>query len=226
VAKGWNVFAERDASKVSGKYSEITRTTYSQEDLKKIENDYDREEIRGAKPRYWEDVKVGDELTPVVKGPLSMADIICWLMGGGTPYLKAHGFALAYRRRHPKIQMDGKDVVEAVHFDEGTAQEVGINYAYDYGAQRISWLGHLLTNWIGDDGFLKRLQAKLVGFNVVGDTTWCKGKVIKKYEIEEECYVDCQVWGENQRKKMTVSGKATIVLPSKDKKNWPLDRRI
>jgi len=226
VAKGWNVFAERDASRESGKYSGVRRATYSREDLRKIEEDYDREEIRGARPRYWEDVQVGDELVPVVKGPLSMADIICWLMGGGSPFLRAHGFALAYRRRHPKIQIEGGEVAEAVHFDEGTAQEVGLQYVYDYGSQRISWLGHLLTNWMGDDGFLKRLYAKLVGFNMVGDTTWVKGKVTKKYEQEGEYLVDCQVWGENQRGEATVTGEATIILPSRDKNLWPIDRRL
>jgi acyl dehydratase len=224
VAKGWNVFAERDASRESGKYSGVKKATYSKEDLRKIEEDYDREEIRGARPRYWEDVQVGDEFIPVVKGPLSMMDIICWLMGGGSPFLRAHGFALAYRRRHPKIDVGG-EVAEAVHFDEGTAQEIGLQYAYDYGSQRISWLGHVLTNWMGDDAFLKRLQAKLVGFNMVGDTTWCKGKVIKKYEQEGEYLVDCQVWGENQRGQVTVTGEATIILPSRDKNLWPLDRR-
>ncbi len=225
VAKGWNVFAERDAARESGKYSGVKKATYSREELRKIEEDYDRERIRGGDPRYWEDVQVGGELIPVVKGPLSMADIICWLMGGGSPFLRAHGFALAYRRRHPNIEVGG-EVAEAVHFDEGTAQEIGLQYAYDYGSQRISWLGHLLTNWMGDDAFLKRLQAKLVGFNMLGDTTWCKGKVTKKYEQQGEYLVACQVWGENQRGQVTVTGEATIILPSRDKNLWPLDRRL
>jgi len=118
IASGWNIFAERDASRESGKYSEIRKHAYEIEDLKAIEADYDREEIRGANPRYWEDVREGEALTPVVKGPLSMADIICWLMGGGSPYLKAHKFALEFRRRHPKIAMKDGEVAEAVHFDE------------------------------------------------------------------------------------------------------------
>jgi acyl dehydratase len=225
TAKGWNVFAERDASRDSGKYSGIKRHVYTQEELKNIEDDYDREKIREEDPRYWEDIQIGEEFVPVVKGPLSMEDIICWLMGGGSPFLRAHGFALAYRRRHPKIQVEGGKVAEAVHFDTSTAQEVGLQYTYDYGSQRISWLGHLLTNWMGNDGFLKRLYAKLVGFNMVGDTTWCKGKVTKKYEHDEECSIDCQIWGENQRGQVTVEGEATIALPSKNKGIMPLDRR-
>lgn len=225
-AKGWNIFAERDAAKESAKFSEIKRTTYTHEELKKIERDYDGEEIRGNDPRYWEDVQEGDELVPVVKGPLSMSDIICWLMGGGSPYLRAHVFALAYQRRHPKITMEGKDIAEAVHFDDSTAQEVGLQYSYDYGSQRISWLGHLLTNWMGNDGFLKRLNAKLTGFNMVGHTTWCKGKVIRKYEEDGKPMVDCEIWAENQSGHVTVTGEATVILPSRKRGYWPLDRRL
>ena len=42
--------------------------------------------------------------------------------------------------------------------------------------QRVSCLSVLLTNWIGDDGFLWKFRAELRRFNIIGDTTWCKGK--------------------------------------------------
>ena len=32
---------------------------------------------------------------------------------------------------------------------------VGAPGAYDYGPERCSWLTHHLTNWMGDDGFLR-----------------------------------------------------------------------
>ncbi len=34
------------------------------------------------------------------------------------------------------------------------AQEIGTSLAYDYGYERISWLGNLLTNWVGDHLYL------------------------------------------------------------------------
>ena len=36
----------------------------------------DHEEVRGANPRYWEDVKVGDEIPQIVKGPLSVGEMM------------------------------------------------------------------------------------------------------------------------------------------------------
>ena len=42
---------------------------------KRVEYLLDHEEIRGATPRYWEDVKAGDELPTLVKGPLSVGEM-------------------------------------------------------------------------------------------------------------------------------------------------------
>jgi acyl dehydratase len=217
---GWSVRAERRASGERGKYKAIEKAQYTPEQLEDIWAAYDREEVRGAMPRYWEDVQVGDELTPVVKGPLTLRDLVTWVMGAGSPYMRAHRFALEYERRHPSLAMiDSRtgqvDVPELVHMEETRAQEIGIPGAYDYGCQRSSWLGHLLTNWMGDDGFLKKFYMELRRFNVVGDTTWCKGKVTRKYLDNGEPLVDVEVWAENQLGEITAPGRAVVRLPSK-----------
>ena len=223
VAKAldWCVRAGRKSSKEKGKYADISSATYSPEDLKKIYADYDAEVIQGANPRYWEDVKVEDELTPVVKGPLSSRDVYAWLIGAGSPFIRAHGLALAFLKRHPGTDMiDSQtgiaDVPELVHMEDTRAQEIGLPGAYDYGCQRISWLGNLITNWMGDHGFLKRLNGKLLRFNILGDTQWLKGKVINKYEKDGEKLVDIDCWAENQREEKTLAGFATVKLPARE----------
>ena len=54
----------------------------TEEELRKVDADVLNEQIRGNSPRYWEDVKVGDELHPVVKGVFGLMDMIglntCW----------------------------------------------------------------------------------------------------------------------------------------------------
>ena len=73
--RGWAVHAGKDDSKKEGKYAEFGRIhEYSVEDIKKIHKAQANEVIRGATPRYWEDVQVGEELTPVVQGPRNMND--------------------------------------------------------------------------------------------------------------------------------------------------------
>lgn len=219
----WTIRAERDAAKKRGKYAGITRYKYTPKELKAIEDAYDGEEIRGANPRFWEDVNEGDELTPVAKGPLNLSDMHAFIAGavGGAAAGRggAHKFGLQYRRRHTSwayMNEEGVlDTPETVHAAGEVASEIGIPLAYDYGRQRVCWLGHLLTNWMGDDGFLKKLYVELRRFNMLGDTTWCKGRIARKYIENGERLVDIECWGENQRREITMPGHATIILPHK-----------
>ncbi|MDO8674237.1 MAG: MaoC family dehydratase N-terminal domain-containing protein [Dehalococcoidia bacterium] len=223
VAKAldWCTRAARKTSADKGKYADIQPAEYTNEEMDKIYADYAAEEIRGANPRYWEDVNVGDQLQPVVKGPLTRRDMYAWLIGAGSVFVKAHGLAVSYLNRHQAAQMvDAKtglvDMPELVHMEDSRAQTVGIPGAYDYGCQRISWLFHLITNWMGDDGFLKNLDATLKRFNIVGDTHWMKGKVARKYIENGEHLVDIECWGENQRGEITLPGFAVVRLPTRE----------
>ena len=94
--------------------------------------------------------------------------------------------------------------------------------AYDYGPGRTSWLTTAVTNWMGDAAFLKRLRGEMRRFNIVGDTTWCKGKIARKYEKDGYALVDIDIWAENQRGEVTAPGIATVMLPSKDLSHRPV----
>ena len=72
-----------------------------------------------------------------------------------------------------------------------------------------------MTHWMGDDGFLKKMYVELRRFNVVGDTTWCKGRVTGKRVEDGEHLVDLEIWGENQRQEITTRGTAVVRLPAK-----------
>jgi hypothetical protein len=68
---------------------------------------------------------------------------------------------------------------------------------------------------MGDDGFLRNMYVELRRFNVVGDTTWCKGRVTGKRDENGEKLVDLEIWGENQRQEITTKGTAVVRLPFK-----------
>ena len=222
IHKGWNINARRDDTREKAKYAEIAHVQeYSVEDIKKIHDAQDREVIRGGDPRYWEDVEIGEELTPVVQGPRNMNDTLVWLIGSGNLWNKSDRLARIIREVHPNIDglfdptMKIWLNVELPHLDDKLAKEVGVPGAYDFGCERITLLSMLLTNWMGDDGFLWKLRAELRRFNIVGDTTWCKGKVVRKSMDSGKCCVDIECWGENQRNEVTILGTATIILPSR-----------
>ena len=92
------------------------------------------------------------------------------------------------------------------HHRESVAKEVGVPGTYDYGPQRSSWLATLVTNWMGDAGVLKRVRTEMRRFNIMGDTTFCKGKVIRKYVKDGVGLVDIELAAENQRGEVTTQG--------------------
>ncbi len=218
--KEWNMRTERDSARSRGKYNYMELAQYTSEDIERIFADYDKEEIRGARPRYWEDVQIEDELTHVVKGPLRVTDNVAWKIGWGfRPFAYAHKVAVDYYKRHPQAFIPNEygipDVPERVHWDPDFARRVGVPGAYDFGPQRVSWLGQVVTNWIGDDGFIKVYWSEVRRFNLNGDTHWLKGKVSSKRKGNGEALVELELWGDDQREETTIRGGATVVLPSR-----------
>jgi hypothetical protein len=69
---------------------------------------------------------------------------------------------------------------------------------------------------MGDAGLLKRVRTQMRRFNTMGDTTWARGKVTRKYVKDGYGLVDIEIRGENQRGELTTPGMATVVLPSRD----------
>jgi acyl dehydratase len=213
---------ERDAARQRGKYKDISPARYSRDDLARIEADYDAEVIRGATPRYWEDVEVGEELTPVVFGPLTSADCIAWVMGVGSPHIRAGRYWLDYRRRTPNVAVVNPETgvpepVERVHWDNWMAREAGLPYAYDYGSHRGAISSRVLTNWMGDTGFLKVHDVVYRGFVFLGDTVWYKGTVTGKFLDGPNQFVLCELQGVNQRQQTVLVGHAIVALPSRER---------
>jgi acyl dehydratase len=213
--------AERQGSKKSGKLAHIERKHWTPEEFADVEAAYEAEERRGGEPQWWEDVNVGDELPAVMKGPLTVVDIISmhmgWGWGGyGVGPLK---FAHQLRKRMPAFYTPDEygvpDVVQRLHWDASRAQALGIPAPYDYGQMRAAWVSHLLTNWIGDDGWLAEMDLQMRGFNYHGDIHRCTGVVAAKGEGPDDV-VSVDVFATSQRDEATTKGTAKVLLPSKE----------
>jgi acyl dehydratase len=219
VAEGtsWVLRTERSTSRKKGKHKKLEPHTYTESELDEIYALVDAEEIRGPEPRTWESVSEGDEIPVVVKGPLTVTDNVMFVNAWGGSFIRAHGLARDYFKKHPGASMVNSqgvpDFPERVHWDPEYAQSVGVPYPYDYGGQRFAWMGHLVTNWMGDHGFMRRLRVEFRRFNLIGDTTWCKGRVTRTYRDGEHGAVDLEIWAHDQRGEVTTKGLATVYLP-------------
>ena len=215
--------AERKQARKRAKNDAVEIEAYSDEEISAIGDSIagERDRRRGSDPRWFEDVEVGDELSPLVKGPLRVTDMVVWHSGVGMGLYGVKALRLAYdqRQRMPRFfrpdALNIPDVQQRLHWDPEWARAAGNPSSYDYGRMRETWLIHLCTDWMGDDAWLWKLDCQFRKFNYVGDTHWMSGTVLRKYLAEgERPAVDLELRGVNQRGDTTTPGHATILLPS------------
>lgn len=211
-----NFRTERKGGKSGGKYAGIERQRYDDAMRARIEADLDAEKRnrRGAETLYFEDVKVGDKIPAVVKGPLTVTDCICFLMGFGYIFVKAHRQAYEFRKRHPGAGILDNygvwDIPERVHWEDDLPKQIGMPAAYDYGPQRIGWFDHCVSDWKGDDGFTRRLSVRVSAPNFIGDTTWISGTVTRLDPEAGVAFIDLEAI--DQRGRINSTGQAEVVL--------------
>ncbi|UCD83996.1 MAG: MaoC family dehydratase N-terminal domain-containing protein [Deltaproteobacteria bacterium] len=216
----WHRF-ERSGAKKASKYEEFKLAEYSKEDMDKIYEDYQKEVKRGAETRYWEDVEVGEETPFLIKGPTTQTSKFAYesvMAPGG--WLVGHHLWNMQVQMQPKLPFYNEQGIPeppvAIHWSNERSQKIlGLPGAYESGYERTNWQIQMLMNWMGDDGLLRRLTQRYPKFNLMGDTTWCHAKVIDKFEDGDQHVVKCEVWTINQRKDITTTGEAEIVLPAK-----------
>ncbi len=220
LRRGTWVNAERRTSREREKEHDLPEP-YTAAQLAQIDAAYEAESRRGATPRYWEDVEIGDEVQTKVKGPMVTTNIIVWHLGWGMQLTPPGNFRLAYLIRkkapglYPPNSLNIPDTVQRLHWEPERAQELGLPTSYDYGGLRETWLCHLVTDWMGDDGWLWKLSCQHRRFNFIGDTSWIKGKVSDKRQEDGRNLVELEIWCENQRRVVTSPGSAIVLLPTR-----------
>jgi len=137
---------------------------------------------------HYEDIEVGSEIAPLVKQP-DTRQLVMWAGASGD--------------------------YNPIHYDKDFAQSRGLPGVIVHGQLVCSFLGQLITDWMGEQGILKKLNCSYRGKNSPGEPITVKGKVTGKYVDNEEHRIECQVWAENPGGEKTVTGTATVALPSR-----------
>jgi len=138
---------------------------------------------------YYQDVRKGDEVTPLVKEP-TPRQLVMWA-GAVGDYMP-------------------------IHYDQDYARSRGLKGIIVHGQLVGAFLGQLMTDWVGKQGSLSKLSCSYKGMNYPGEKITLRGKVLRKYVRGGENFVECGVWAENPKGEKTASGTATVVLPYGD----------
>lgn len=105
-----------------------------------------------------------------------------------------------------------------IHEDDEEARRVGLPGAIGMGNLRMVYIHNMLTDWIGEAGWIKKVGLQYRGMNLKNDTVIAKGKVVKKYEQDGEFLVELEIGAENQKGEVTAPGLAIVSLPSRTKR--------
>lgn len=218
--ESWCFRTERDSAREIGKYHHSAASkaaSWTPEQLGEIAQRYRDEERRrrGAEPRYAEDVQEGDPVPSITKGPYTATTAVSYLLGWGGLYVRAHGHAFELYEQHPALAIPNEwgvpEPPERVHWDQDLARRVGVPGAYDYGPERVSWLGHVVTDWMGDDGFLAELTVEVRRHNLIGELVTCSGTVTSV--DPESGRVSLDLYGRTHEGEESARGSAVVVLP-------------
>jgi acyl dehydratase len=138
---------------------------------------------------YFDDVTVGDELPPLVKGPIQQIQL--------TRYAGASGD------------------FNPIHQDDEFAKAAGMGGVFAHGMLSMGFVGQLVTDWAGP-ATVRRLGVRFAGIVRLKDVITCRGRVLGKSSKDDVHLVDLEVWAENQKGDKVVTGRATVALPSRD----------
>jgi acyl dehydratase len=138
---------------------------------------------------YFDDVKVGDDLPPLAKGPIQQIQL--------TRYAGASGD------------------FNPIHQDDEFARAAGMGGVFAHGMLSMGFVAQAVTDWAGA-GAVRKLGVRFVGLVRLKDTVTCRGRVLGKSSKDDGHLVELEVWAENQRGEKVVTGKATVSMPSRD----------
>lgn len=219
----WFVHAERRKKAGStDKYVRDEPAHYTDDDLAEIEAAYDAEYRRGADTLWFEDVAPGMTLPRMVKGPLTVTDLINlhmgagWLIYGNWPNRLAYENRKQLRGFYSRDEYNAWDTVQRVHWDKELANKVGVRMMYDIGPVRQFHISNYLTSFAGDDAWISRIRFEFRRFNYIGDVTWLTGEITEaRLDPVLGPLIEVSVRGANQRGQENIFATATILLASR-----------
>jgi acyl dehydratase len=139
-----------------------------------------------ARQLYFEAVKVGDELPPLVKPPVDRLQIA----------------------RYVAAAQDWNPL----YIDEPLAKNAGFPSAFAPGMIAMGFLGELAAEWVRG-ARLRRFSARFVKIVWPGDVLTARGRVAeRRFEDGGRYAIDLELWAENQRGELVVKGAATFQL--------------
>lgn len=194
------------------------KARYDDDALAEIERVGSAWRRRGSAPLVASDLAVGATIGPLVKGPMTITDLVAYRGGVGPGPFGVEPLDLARHNRRVRPDFYDRDDTgawdarERLHWDEAYAQRCGHPSAYDYTHTRLNWMVHLLTDWMGDHARLETISFVHLAHNYVGDTHWVDATIRAVDTARDVTRVVLELRGVNQLGVVTCRGDASVLL--------------
>lgn len=129
---------------------------------------------------------MGQELPPLVKGPITREDLKAYAAASGDP--------------------------NPMHIDDEFARNAGHPGVFAHGMLSMGYLGQFLVEAAGVDG-IRRWKTRFAKLTWPGDVITCRGRVTAVRDEGGSRLVDCDIWTENQQGERKLVGSAVLALP-------------
>lgn len=142
-----------------------------------------------SKQRYWEDVTEGDELDPI-EFPLTVHRLV--------------------------VEAGANRDFAQIHHNTEATLKTGAPEMYANNVFIQGWWERTTREFIGLDGRIKKVGPfRMKIFNVVGETSTMKGKVVRKWQEGGDNLVELELWTESPKGVSVGPGPVTVTLPSR-----------
>ena len=131
------------------------------------------------------EVAVGQELPPLVKGPITRDDLKAYAAASGDP--------------------------NPMHTDEEFARNAGYAGVFAHGMLSMGYLGEFLVQ-AGGANAIRKFRTRFAKLTWPGETITCRGRVTRVTDEDGARLVECDIWTENQDGERKLVGNAVLAL--------------
>lgn len=137
--------------------------------------------------RYWDDVNEGDEVEPID------FHMTVWRLA---------------------LEAGANRDFAPIHHNTEIAQAQGAPEMYANNVFIQSWWERIVREYIGLDGQIKKVGPfRMNIFNVVGETSKTRGRVLRKWQDKGENLVELEIWTETPKGRSVGPGPVLVTLP-------------
>ena len=191
---------------------------YGPEEIAALDAAMASETRTGGGAFHFEDVAVGNSVPPIVRGPFTVGDLVCWYAAAG-PGWRPGRLGRIELNESPHLAIANPLTGVPVkypqkHLEFDLARADGLAGPFDNGVMRFASAAPLITNWMGDRGFLKRFRLRIERSVIYGDTVTYSASVAATDAALAAVSLD--VRGVDQRGERVASGTADVILTRRD----------